>query len=87
MNAIPSSESSEQSKESAQTGFSKMFDNTEKYDGEMIMDVAAGSVEKCFEKLHCEWIAIDPGTQEDENKEPAALKMTASRFFSIEKLD
>ncbi len=87
MNAIPSSEMAEQlHKEQPMGDFSKMFDNTETYTGRMELDLSAGKVEKYFEKLQSEWIAVDPSAGQ-EDKEPAVLKMAATRFYSLEKID
>jgi len=87
MNAIPSSEMpDEMLKEQAAGFFSKMFDNAETYTGQLRMDLTAGKVEIYLEKLKSEWLAVDPTPKPDE-KQPAALKMTATRLFHIEKID
>jgi hypothetical protein len=86
MNAIPSSEMAEElHKEQATGAFSKMFDNTEAYSGKLTLDLTAGKVQEYFEKLQTEWVMVDP--MPDPNKEPAALKMAATRLYSIEKID
>jgi len=87
MNAIPSSEMAEQlHKEQAMGDISKMFDNKETYTGELKLDLTAGKVEKHLEKLLSEWVMVDPSAPRD-NKEPATLKMIATRFYSLEKID
>jgi hypothetical protein len=83
MNAIPTSKSGE---EESQTGFSKMFDNKESYEGETVLATAAGKVDKSFENLKTEWTAVDPESKADESKEPSALRMTSIRNFSVEKV-
>jgi len=86
MNAVPSSEvAKELHQEQATNPLEKMFDTTETYTGQLRLDLTAGKVEKCFEKLHVEWVIVDPQAKSD--KEPAALRMTATRFYSIEKID
>jgi hypothetical protein len=65
--------------------FSQMFDNTETYTGQLEMDLTNGKVEKNYEKLLTEWLIVDPNPKGDE--QPAALRMTAIRFNSIEKID
>jgi len=88
MNAIPTSEMAEQlHKEQIPAGFSKMFDNIETYTGRLTLDLTAGKVEKYLEKLQSEWVAVDPLTGKKDDKEPAALKMTATRLYSLEKID
>jgi hypothetical protein len=86
MKAVPSSEMAEElHKEQAAGLFSKMFDNTETYSGRLKLDLDAGKVEECLEKLQTEWVVVDPNPE--AGKEPAALRMTAMRFYSIEKID
>jgi len=86
MKAIPSSEMAEELHKEQTTGvFSKMFDNTETYSGQLKLDLTAGKVQEYFEKLRTEWVMVDP--RPDPNKEPAALKMAATRLYSLEKID
>jgi len=88
MNAIPSSEKAEQLHKEHATGlFSKLFDNTETYTGELKLDLTAGKIEKYIEELRTEWVAIDPFAEQQDDKEPAALKMAATRLYHIEKID
>ncbi|MBW8042021.1 MAG: hypothetical protein FVQ85_18755 [Planctomycetes bacterium] len=77
-------------KEKAIGDFSKMFDNTETYTGRLELDLTTGKVEKCTEQLQSEWIAVEPMVGEkgeNEEKEPAVLTMTATRLYSLEKID
>ncbi len=86
MKAIPSSEMAEElHKEQVSGAFTKMFDNTEAYSGKLALDLTAGKVQEYFEKFRTEWVMVDP--RPDPNKEPAALKMAATRLYSIEKID
>jgi len=88
MNAIPSSETTEElHKEQAMDIFSKMFDNIETYTGGLKLDLNAGKTEEYFEKLQSEWVAVDPSAGQKADIEPAALRMTATRFHRIEKID
>ncbi|MHC4489207.1 MAG: hypothetical protein ACYSW7_08545 [Planctomycetota bacterium] len=50
------------------------------------MDLTAGKVEKCFEELKSEWLAVDPSAGE-ENEKPDALQLTALRLYCIERID
>ena len=88
MNTIPSSEMAEQlQKEQAVSSFSKIFDNTETYTGELKLDLTAGKVEKYLEKLQTEWVVVDPSAEQEGDSEPAVLRMTATRLYSLEKID
>jgi len=88
MNAIPSSEMAEELHKEQATGlFSKLFDNTETYTGELKLDLTTGKIEKYMEKLRTEWVAVDPFAGQQDDKEPAALKMAATRLYYIEKID
>ena len=87
MNAIPTSGAEDQLDKAGADGFSKMFDNIETYTGRLKLDLTAGKIEKYLEKLQSEWIAIDPSAGQQDNKEPAALKMTAIRLYRLDKID
>jgi hypothetical protein len=88
MNAIPSSERAEQLyKEQPTSAFSKMFDNTQTYKGRLKLDLTAGKVEECFEKLRTEWIIVDPSIKQGDDRKPAMLKMGVVRLYSLERID
>lgn len=89
MKANPTTEMAEKLHKEKDIGdFSKMFENTETYTGRLEVDLTAGKVEKCLEKLESEWIAVEPmAGEKDEEKEPAVLTMIANRFYSLEKID
>ncbi|MFA5250968.1 MAG: hypothetical protein WC454_00060 [Phycisphaerae bacterium] len=84
MNAIPASETS---KEQA-AKFLKRSDNTKTYAGELELDLTAGKVKKYHEKLQQEWTTDFPSGQATETaQEPVILTMSATRFYSLEKID
>ncbi len=85
MNAVPTLE--EQLDKEVAGGFSKMFDNIETYTGRLELDLTAGKVKKYVEKLQSEWLAVDPLAGQKDDKEPAAVRMSATRFYSLEKID
>jgi len=86
MNAVPSSEMAQElHKEQTTNPLEKMFDTNENYSGQLKLDLTAGKVEKCLEELRIEWVIVDPQAKDD--KEPAALRMSAMRLYSIEKID
>ena len=87
MDAIPTAETAERlHKQQAAYEFLKMFDNTETYAGQLILDLTAGKVEKCLEKLLSEWVIVDPWADQDD-KEPAVMRMSATRLYRLEKID
>jgi hypothetical protein len=86
MDAFPSAEKAKELHKQQATGpFSNMFDNTETYTGELKLNLTDGKVEECSEKLLTEWFIVDPNPKNEE--EPAALRMAATRLYSIEKID
>ncbi len=87
MNAIPTSGAEDQLDKAGADGLSKMFDNIETYTGRLNLDLTAGKIEKYLEKLQSEWVAVDPSAGQKDDKEPAALKMTAIRLYRLEKID
>jgi hypothetical protein len=88
MNAVPSSENApELHKEQATDFLSKLFDNTEEYTGQLKLDLATGKIESYDEQLKSEWLAVDPESLQKDDKEPAALRMTALRLYQIERMD
>jgi len=88
MNAIPSSEMAEQLYKEQPTGaFSKMFDSTQTYTGKLKLNLTAGKVEECFEKLRTEWVIVDPSIEQSDDKKPAMLKMGVVRLYSLERID
>jgi len=88
MKAIPSSEMAEQLHKEQTSGLlSKMFDNTDNYTGELKLDLKTGKIEQYREEIKSEWVAIDLAGGKQGDKAPAALRMTASRLYHIEKID
>jgi hypothetical protein len=86
MKAVPTPEMAEQMhKEKTIGDFSKMFENTETYNGQLKLNLTAGKVENCLEKLQSEWVAVEPAIGQKEEQEPAVLIMTASRLYLLEK--
>lgn len=88
MKAVPTTEMAEKlHKEQTIGDFSKMFENTDTYTGQLNLDLTAGKVENCLETVQSEWIAVEPAFGQEEEKEPAVLTMTATRIYSLEKID
>jgi hypothetical protein len=86
MKAVPSAAmAKELYKEQGSPFLSNMFDNTETYSGELKLDLTDGKISHWREELAIEWMIADPSSKPDE--QPAALKMAATRFHSIERVD
>jgi hypothetical protein len=84
MNAIPASETT---KEQRTAEFLKSFDNTKTYTGELELDLTTGKVKKYLEKLQPEWVTAFPSAEQEVGKEPPVLIMSATRLYSLEKID
>ena len=88
MSGVPSSEDAAELHKQQSSGFlSKLFDNTEEYTGRLKLNLSTGKVEKYREELKSEWLAVDPESAQKPNEQPAALRMTAVRFYEIERID
>jgi len=89
MEGLPSSEMAEEiHKEQQTSNFSKMFDNTESYEGKFVFDSVAGKIKSYSEKLDAHWLAVDPAANKKDAKgSPAALRMSVVKGFSIEKVN
>jgi len=86
MEANPSVESAKEMHAENQTNpLSNMFDNIETYTGTLQLDLNEGKVTEYNEKLQTEWVIVDPTPE--EGKIPSALKMKATRIYSMEKID
>ena len=83
MNAIPASETAKEQP----AKFLKSFDNSKTYTGELELDLTTGKVKKYLEKLQPEWITAFPSAEQKTNQEPAILTMSATRLYSLEKID
>ena len=83
MNAIPASETAKEQP----AELLKSSDNTKTYSGELELDLTTGKVKKYLEKLQSEWIIASPLAKQKTNQEPAVLTMSATRLYSLEKID
>ena len=90
MNTIPSSEMAEELHKEQESGdLPKMFnfDSTVTYAGQLDLDLTAGKIKKYSEELQSEWVMVDPAAKLQEDKAPDTVRMTATRFYSIEKIN
>lgn len=86
MKAVPSTEDAKElHKEQTASPITQMFDNTERFTGELKLDLTSGSVLESSEEMLIEWFIVDPNP--NDNERPAALRMTAARLAGIERLD
>lgn len=86
MDAIPSIEQAKQlDNEQADIPSPKAFDNIESYTGQLKLDLNDSKIVEYHEKLLTEWLRTIP-LPENEGQ-PALLKMTAMRFYSIKRID
>lgn len=82
MNTIPAA-----GKEQAMGNLSEKFDSAETYTGKLEFDVTAGKVQKYQEELDLDWVIVDPSVQQEDVNEPPTLKMGATRFYTLERMD
>jgi hypothetical protein len=85
MNAIPSSEMAH--KERATGAFSKMFDSTKTYTGQLKLDLTTGKIEEYFEKMQTNWVAVDGETAPSDTAPPPALKIGVVHLYNLERTD
>ena len=85
MKAVPSAEMAKELHKEQSTAFSNMFDNTETFTGALKLDLTKGQVQQWNETLETQWFIVDPNPKDPQ--EPAALRMTATRLHSIERIE
>jgi hypothetical protein len=87
MRAIPSAAMAEEvHKSQAVNPFSKMFDNTESYEGRLELELDTGTIRRCVEEMRTEWVVADPEAVNGA-AEPSALRMAASQLYRLEKVE
>jgi len=87
MNAIPSAEMEENFHKDQQTAdFSKGFDNTATYTGQLKFDLNNGVVETYSEDLQSKWVSGRLAAK-TKDKGLIALTMSARRSYALEKID
>ena len=87
MKALPAAQGPQNPEEQAARGFLDMFDNTETYTGQLELDLTTGRIEKYYEQLKSDWVAIEPSAEQQPDKEPGVLKMGAVRMYKLESVD
>ena len=85
MKAIPSAAQAEQwQKQQAVNPFAGMSDNTDSYEGRLVLDLDHGRVREYVEQMQNEWVIADPTAV--QAGQPAAIKMAARRLHRLEQV-
>ena len=83
MRAIPSAARAEEMhKGQAVNPFAKMSDNSDRYEGRLVLDLDSGQVREYSEQMQNEWIIADPAAV--QTGRPTAIKMAAKRLQRLE---
>lgn len=90
MNAVPTSKAAEEKTPKTESGmgiFAKMFDSDNKWDGQLVIDLESGNIQKYNETLISTYVAAEESRVQVEGKGPDTLTMGLTSSSSIEKLD
>lgn len=88
MNAIPTSDIEQGfGSPQAKTDFPRMFDTNDIYTGHGVLDLSAGCIESYKEHLRASWITAFPSDAQSDPNEPVVLRMTATRDYSLERIE
>ena len=63
--------------------FVSMSDNTDSYEGRLVLDLDRGQVREYVEQMQNEWIIADPTAV--QTGQPTAIKMAARRLHRLER--
>lgn len=86
MDTIPTTGNAEQRyKKDDDSGLTTMFDSSDSFSGETVVDLSNGRAERCTERLQSQWTVINPSGE--QGKEPSALTMTSVRSYSLERIE
>jgi len=87
MNAIPTVQIEEHFIPEEKAGeFPKMFDSTDSYKGQAVVDLTTGWIDKCREEMRVSWVAAIPAEENDPNIGPVVLQMSESRIYDLERV-
>jgi len=85
MKAIPSAALAEElHKRQAANPFAGLSDNTDSYEGRLVLDLDRGQVREYVEQMQNEWVIADPAAVQAGR--PAAIKMAARRLHRLEQV-
>ncbi len=82
MKAIPSAARAAELHQGPANPFVRMSDNTDSYEGRLVLDLDSGQVREYAEQMQNEWIIADPSSM--QTGQPTAIKMTARRLHRLE---
>ena len=83
MKAIPSAARAEELyKRQKANPFASMSDNTDNYEGRLVLDLDQGQIREYVEQMQNEWIIFDPSSGQN----PAAIRMAARRLHRLEQV-
>ncbi|MCL5282359.1 MAG: DUF6263 family protein [Planctomycetes bacterium] len=86
MKAIPSAAQAEQwRKQQTVNPFAGLSDNTDNYEGRLVLDLDRGQVREYVEEMQNEWVIADPGSM--QAGQPTAIKMAARRLHRLERME
>jgi len=86
MKAIPSAALAEElHKRQTVNPFASMSDNTDSYEGRLVLDLDRGQVREYVEQMQNEWVIADPSAVQAGR--PAAIKMAARRLHRLEQVE
>jgi len=85
MKAIPSAaQAQELHQRQAANPFVSLSDNTDSYEGRLVLDLDRGQVREYTEQMQNEWIIADPSSM--QTGQPTAIKMAARRLHRLEQV-
>jgi hypothetical protein len=85
MKAIPSAAQAEQwQKQQAVNPFAGLSDNTDDYEGRLVLDLDRGQVREYVEQMENAWVIADPTSL--QTGQPTAIRMAARRLHRLEQV-
>ena len=89
MDAVPSSKRApDMSSDSMGMGsFAKMFEDSDIYKGELLLNLSTGQIIRYRESLLAEWVAAEPTEEQKSDKGPDTLTMGFTHSYSIEMIN
>ncbi len=86
MKAIPSAALAEElHKKQTVNPFASLSDNSDSYEGWLVLDLDRGQVREYVEQMQNEWVIADPGSM--QTGQPTAIKMAARRLYRLERVE
>jgi hypothetical protein len=86
MKAIPSAAQAEQwQKQQTVNPFAGMSDNTDDYEGRLVLDLDRGQVREYVEQMQNEWVIADQTAL--QTGRPVGIKMAARRLYRLEQVE